>query len=340
MVKQKDPIWNFFAVVEQDNKTSASCIDCKAVVSVKAPRPCAHREKCPANRHSQKRPLPEDEVSTEPSTPTTEPATKKPRLHQSSMTSHCLSTDQSMSERLDEQIAKLFYACNLPFNIADHPVWKETVEMLRPGYKPPNRASIGGQLLDQVHDKITTKVSDEMKGKDVVLIQDGWSDIHNTPVIATSLQCEGKAYFMSAIDTGTNKKTAAYCTSIAQDSIKEAGEKFQCKVTGVVTDNEKKMVAMKQNLVETDPELTVYGCSAHWLNLLGQDVTPAQINNQVVEVNKYFRNHHVPGALLDEIPESVKPQLPAETWWNSQLTCIDSFTRNRPYLQINSYDQC
>ena len=55
-----------------------------------------------------------------------------------------------------------------------------------------------------------------------------------------------------------------------------------------MTDNEKKMVAMKQNLVETDPELTVYGCSAHWLNLLGQDVTPAQIINQVVEVNKYF----------------------------------------------------
>ena len=38
MVKQKDPIWNFFAVVEQDNKTSASCIDCKAVVSAKDPR--------------------------------------------------------------------------------------------------------------------------------------------------------------------------------------------------------------------------------------------------------------------------------------------------------------
>ena len=40
----------------------------------------------------------------------------------------------------------------------------------------------------------------------------------------------------------------------------------------------------------------------------------------------------MPGALLDEIPESVKPQLPAETRWNSQLTCIDSFIRNRPYL--------
>ena len=49
-MKQKDPIWNFFAVVEQDNKTSASSIDCKTVVSAKAPRLRAHREKCLANR--------------------------------------------------------------------------------------------------------------------------------------------------------------------------------------------------------------------------------------------------------------------------------------------------
>ena len=69
-------------------------------------------------------------------------------------------------------------------------------------------------LLDKVHNKINTQVSAEMKGKDVVLIQDSWSDTHNTPVSATSLQFDGKAYFMSTIDTGTNKKTAAYCTSM------------------------------------------------------------------------------------------------------------------------------
>ena len=47
----------------------------------------------------------------------------------------------------------------------------------------------------------------------------------------------------------------------------------------------------------------------------------------------YLRNHHVhvSGALLDAIHESVKPQLPAETKLNSQLTCIDTFARNRPY---------
>ena len=126
-------------------------------------------------------------------------------------------------------------------------------------------------------------------------------DIHNTPVIATSLQCEGKSYFLSAVDAGTNKKKAAYCTSVAQEAISTVTEQYQCTVTGVVTDNEKKMVAMKQNLHDSNPELTVYGCSAHWLNLLGQDITPAQVINQLVEINKYFRNHHIPGALLSEI---------------------------------------
>jgi hypothetical protein len=59
------------------------------------------------------------------------------------MTSISYSTDQIMSRNLDEQIAKLFLACNLPFNIADHPVFRETIQMLRPGYSPPNCKDIG-----------------------------------------------------------------------------------------------------------------------------------------------------------------------------------------------------
>ena len=42
--------------------------------------------------------------------------------------------------------------------------------------------------------------------------------------------------------------------------------------------------------------------------MLGQDVTPAQVISQIVEVNKYFRNHHVSDAVLSETTGSVKPQ--------------------------------
>ena len=77
-----------------------------------------------------------------------------------------------------------------------------------------------------------------------------------------------------------------------------------------------------------------YGCSAHWLNLLGQDVTPSKVIEQIIQVNKYFRNHHVPGALLAEHKGNVKPQLPCETRWNSSLSCIESFIINRPFLLL------
>jgi hypothetical protein len=209
-MKPRDPIWNLYDIFEESNKTTAKCKDCSAVVSAKVIRLRNHREKCPGlpNKPTEKRPemiqetQPKSacsqqttEPAPEPEENSIEPAAKRPRLYQPSINYYSISTDKTMTKHLDEQLAKLFYACNLPFNIADHPVWKETIQMLRPGYQPPNRKDIGGHLLDQVYDKITDKVMSELKGKETVLIQDGWSDIHNTPVIASSLQCENKAYF-------------------------------------------------------------------------------------------------------------------------------------------------
>lgn len=128
----------------------------------------------------------------------------------------------------------------------------------------------------------------EIGGEEGTLTQDGWSDIHNTPVIASSLHVKGKPYFLSAKLTGTSSKTAAYCQTLAEESMEEAASRFDCKVSAVVTDNENKMKAMRNGLKEAHPDLTVYGCASHWLNLLGQDVTTKAVINQVVEINKYF----------------------------------------------------
>ena len=81
--------------------------------------------------------------------------------------------------------------------------------------------------------------------------------------------------------------------------------------------------------------LVTYGWLAHWLNLLGQDLTPTQVIKHVTEVNKYFRNHHIPAALLKPQLGSVRPQLPGDTRWGSQLTACETFLKNRThYLQI------
>ena len=56
---------------------------------------------------------------------------------------------------------------------------------------------------------------------------------------------------------------------------------------------------------------------------------------QVMEIQKYFQNNHKSKDWLIECPDTVKPQLPTETSWKSQLTCIDTFIKNRSsYMNI------
>ena len=80
----------------------------------------------------------------------------------------------------------------------------------------------------------------QLDGKDAVLMQDGWSDIQNHPVIATSPYEDSKTYFLSAIETIKNKKTAQYCTDLAEEAISQANEDYGCNVVGIVTDKKRK----------------------------------------------------------------------------------------------------
>lgn len=50
---------------------------------------------------------------------------------------------KSESEKIDESLAKFFYACNVPFHSIDSNYFKEFLHALRPSYKPPNRKKIG-----------------------------------------------------------------------------------------------------------------------------------------------------------------------------------------------------
>ena len=80
----------------------------------------------------------------------------------------------------------------------------------------------------------------------------------------------------------------------------------------------------------------VYGCASHYFNLVGQDIVNQlgadSIMKHIIEVQKYFRNHHQLGAWLKEFENSIKPQLPGETRWNSQLVCLETFLKNREFF--------
>ena len=334
-----DPIRQFFNRLDG---SKSKCIDCAERVSNKIERLRAHRRRCPKSAPADnggdvvtpvKRPFAVIETTLADSDGDRADVLPPPmkRVLQAHMSAYTIKTDSNAAKELDVLIAKFFYACNVPFNVAEQTHFKQMISALRPGYTPPDRKKLSGFLLDTVFVAINGHVADQLEGKDVTLVQDGWSDIHNQPVIASCVHTGSKSFFLSADDTGSHKKTATYCASLAEKAVEDAKSHFKCNVRAVVTDNEKKMEVMRQQLKDLNEELVVYGCSSHLLNLLGEDVTPSQVTKHIIEVNKYFRNHHRIASLLSNCNGSLKPQLIGSTRWNSQLECMRTYITNRPF---------
>lgn len=91
------------------------------------------------------------------------------------------------------------------------------------------------------------------------------------------------------------------------------------------------MVAVRRLLQIWRPSLIVYGCSAHYMNLVEAKATPKSIMSKIIAVNRYFRDHQRPAGVLKE-NGGVSPQLPNETRWTSQRAAFQSFVINHPLM--------
>ena len=290
-------------------------------LAMEVPHPDPVPVDSPNTASLQKRPLALCDPVPEPS----------PKRWQDDLKGHVMRTSQSNKEELDDTIAEFVYGCNLPFTIVEHDLFKTMIRKLRPGYKPPTREALRTKHLDSVHCKLQAHMKTKLNNKIVTMQQDGWSTVQNDPVIATSVTCEGKGYFVDAKDTGTMQKTAENCKAMILDSRDTAEQSYGCKVKTFVTDNARNMEKMRNELENDDDSVVTYGCLAHVLNLLGQDITPQALIKHITEINKFFRNHHVPSAWLKSQLGATRPQLPSETRWKGQLMCLDSYIKNRVY---------
>ena len=130
------------------------------------------------------------------------------------------------------------------------------------------------------------------QGKYVTLSQDGWSNIHREPIIATCLHVPGKTFLHDAVDVGEVTKDAEYCASLAKASILSAEEKYGCTVIAFVSDSESKMVKVREILQDWRGKLFIcYGCSAHAVNLAQESAASPAVCAHITDVQKFFRNH-------------------------------------------------
>lgn len=238
-------------------------------------------------------------------------------------------TSATQKAELDEQVAKMVYATNSAFRLVDHPEFVKMVEMLRPGYKPPSRQDVADEHLPQVYEKEVRKCSDILRGSTVCLGLDGWSNVHNEPIIcATAMTESGQVYLVDTIDTSGEPHTADYLVDVAKAAIEKAQSEFNCQVGSIVTDNAANVAAMRRKMEEDEEsDLVTYGCSAHMLNLLAHDVEVPNVKEQVVHVVKYFRNNHFASAMYRQEGGNCLI-MPQDVRWNTMSDCLDAYIKN------------
>ncbi|KAB7504956.1 hypothetical protein Anas_09603 [Armadillidium nasatum] len=264
---------------------------------------------------------------------------------QRKLSEYTIKTTTAQKEILDQKISKFFYANNVSFLSVESKYFVEMIQALRPGYSPPSRRNLAGPLLDIAHNEVENNLKsqlNEVEGKVcITLCMDGWSSVKNDPIIATSMHTGKQSFLLSTIDSGSDKKNAEYCLKCLKEAVDEVKEKYNSKVFAFCSDNEAKMKLLKEKMKEDDELKTIisYGCSAHYINLLEQEVTPNSILKYIIQIQKIFRNHHQPHGWLKE-KGGLMPQIPNDTRWNSQQACINTFIQNYyKYVEIANEDK-
>ena len=144
------------------------------------------------------------------------------------------------------------------------------IHFLHPGYNYPNRIDIGRKLLDTAHKNSLTNCSGLLYDQSVTMSIDGWNNVHYEPVVcATVTTMNSNIYLADTIDTSSHSHTSDYLVDVAVNFGNKCEKQFGCKVSSVVTDKAENVSKME---TRDDVGVIMYGCSAHMLNLLAQDL--------------------------------------------------------------------
>ena len=115
------------------------------------------------------------------------------------------------------------------------------------------------------------QVTTLIQGSNATLMIDGWSNLKNEPVIGVAFMAKGKCYLANTIDTLGTQHTSENLVQIVKEQIEHCESNYKVNITSLVCDNAANMVSIRKQLAD-DIGLHVFGCNAHYANLLAKDI--------------------------------------------------------------------
>ena len=173
-------------------------------------------------------------------------------------------TSAQERDQLDVLVARFFIATNTPFNRVEHPTFLALVSALRSSYRSPNRHVLAEDRVNKVHEECTEQAQKDLNEL-VTLSLDGWSNIHNEPIVCIGASTtSGDFYLVDSKDTSGNQHKAEYLQELVEDCLESTCATFNVDVSGFVTGNAANVAKLRRQLEDGtfDDDVMLYGCGA------------------------------------------------------------------------------
>ena len=175
--------------------------------------------------------------------------------------------DGNELDELQLMYAECVYANGLSFNSMSNQKWVRFFKRLRPNFKVPSREQLSNELLKKSYDRVSKlAVAYVEKSEFISIVIDGWSNVRKNAIINV-VAMTPEPVFLESIDTKGAKKNVKHMFNIVEKAITKLGAH---KVAGLISDNENKMIGLKNEVIKKYKHIVFNGCVSHQLSLLIQ----------------------------------------------------------------------
>ncbi|XP_015792311.1 uncharacterized protein LOC107368933 [Tetranychus urticae] len=197
-------------------------------------------------------------------------------------------------EELRILFARAVYSSSLPYHFVDNDHWKKFFHRLRPDFALPSRNVLNTTLLDNEYRQVMSATEAYLSKSDCLTIAlDGFSSVLNNDTINIII-CTPSPVFHSSIDAKNNQHTAKYIFTLLKPIIEDKGSE---NFAAIISDNASEMRILGQVLRTSFPHLLTFGCAAHCLNSLLDDIARipeiAQIMQVAHNISSEIKRSHV-----------------------------------------------
>ncbi|KAL9242469.1 hypothetical protein vseg_016462 [Gypsophila vaccaria] len=177
--------------------------------------------------------------------------------------------DEPVKERLDREVARMFFSAGLPFTIADNPYFKSAFTFAAKtniaDYVPPDSRYLGKTLLERERadlDKWLKPVKSLMGQKGVTIVCSGWTFPQQS--LVNIMAVTGVPIFLKAVNCVAEQNNQIFISNLIKEVIVEVGPS---NVVQVITENASHCREAGVLIEKVYPHVFWTPCVAHTLDL-------------------------------------------------------------------------